>query len=102
MDNLVIGLRDCGLCYEILQDVTVLNLGNAKHSVPYAVVVLHFRYDAGHIVKLLGILLLGPVVCTVRQIFIVVLAFVVIGVKQVFQIIETYHVAALPLCLYGK
>ena len=56
---------------------------------------LHRPDDLGHVVKFLAILHLGPLVGTVRQVLIVVLAFVMICVEQVLEIVEPNDMAFL-------
>ena len=94
MHYLVVCICDGGFHHKVFKDVAVLNLGNPQDGVPYAVVLLHLRNDLCHVGEFLAVFCLGPLVCSVREILVVVLAFVVIGVEEVLQIVETYHVAA--------
>ena len=94
MDDLVIGLFDFGLRNEIFQHMAVFNFGYAEHCVPCPVVFLHGADHGRHVMEFLGIFCLGPLVLSVGQILVVVLALVVDSVEKVLEVVESYHVAA--------
>ena len=103
--NLVVGIGNGRLFHQVFQHVAVLHLGQAQHRVPHPVVLVHIRNHAGHVLQLDGILVRRPLVGSVGQVLVVVLALVVHGVKQVFQVVEAYDVTAavflLGAALYG-
>ena len=103
MTELEVALLQLRLFTKILQTMPVLHLTDANDGTTdiRQDVSTHFRQHGRHVVQLMLILHFRPLVPSVRQIFIVVLALVVFGIKQVFQIVEAYSVDAIALCLQG-
>ena len=102
MDDLVICVCDLWLDHQLFENVAILNLADAQDGVVNLVLLLHGADDLSHVVEFLAVLDLGPLVCSVGKILVIVLAFVMVGVKQVFKVVETDHMALLDLLGSGK
>ena len=88
VNNLEMGVLKLRLGHEVLENETVLDLGNAEDGVEGSVGLCHFRNDGGHVVEFLLILDVSPLVGPVRKELVVVLSLLVIGVEEILQIVE--------------
>ena len=88
VNNLEMGVLKLRLGHEVLENETVLNLGNTEDGVEGSVGFCHFRNDGGHVVELLLIFDVSPLVGSVRKELVVVLSLFVIGVEEILQIVE--------------
>ena len=88
VNNLEMGVLKLRLGHEVLENKTVLDLGNTEDGVEGSVGFCHFRNDGGHVVEFLLIFDVSPLVGSVRKELVVVLSLFVIGVEEILQIVE--------------
>ena len=94
-----------GLLEQVLKGVMVLHFGQSNHSGTVGQFVrTEFGKHTGHVVELGLILHLAPLVLTIGQVLIIVLAGVVERVEEVFKIVERHaiHLIALLFLPMGR
>ena len=65
---------------------------------PALVLVVHGTDNACHVFELLAVLFFSPLVCPVREVFLIIVGGVVISIEKVLEVVKTYNILALGLC----
>ena len=97
--NLVIGLDQGRFLQQVFQGVTVFHFRQTQYGMPYAGFGLDIGQHLGDILQFHSIFVGRPFIGTVREVFVVVLAFVVEHIEEVLHVVEANYM--LPSLLLG-